>query len=707
MLGTSIKASQSTVQRSKAEIAASEAAIIAHRPQEALSRMDALLTEFPKLAKAHLVRADALMAMREVDLSLAALGQATKFAPKSEELWARFITDLHRAGHKGRARRIADKAPLKGPASKRLKTLAKDGPNLATTSLGDVPTERVHDVRRAIEAGALGKARELLEPLITTWPEVAFLYNMRGIIEMDVRHYAAAEADFRKALGLSPEFAEAKANLGASLSRQHRANEAIEVLGAAFEENPLNQAAKLNFADALFQAGRDTESRILAEEMLAKNPNDYDVLAHLARIYGKKGEHQKVVDTIQKIWNAKGYDPDQLQNFLTSVDYLEGINAALKVLDHIEESEETIRIKSLFLGRAGRLDEAIAIAHDQIEKQPSVTANYRRLGLLRKWQANDPLIDQMRKLDKDASIPGRSQVDLGYALSKSLEDIGEYKEAFAAISKANRIQKLELGDRKQRAAERNQFIARMWDKDTIQGLKRSNAPAVKCVFVVGMPRTGSSLTEAIIGRHPMVYDLGEDQFTITSVSRFLKPTQNNITELAKLLGDHLRTRSRGHPVVTDKHLGNATYIGPLSAALPNAKFVLVRRNPRAICLSIFQNRFNTFGHAYAMDLEDLAHHYVAFDQLMTHWKSVMGPELIEVRYEDLVTDPDYQTRKLIADLDLLWDEACLSPEKSTSAVRTLSIGQVRQGVYDSSRDRWRNYEEELQPLIKILEQHGL
>ena len=159
--------------------------------------------------------------------------------------------------------------------------------------------------------------------------------------------------------------------------------------------------------------------------------------------------------------------------------------------------------------------------------------------------------------------------------------------------------------------------------------------------------------------------------------------------------------------MTDKHLGNAPYIGPLSAALPNAKFVLVRRNPRAICLSIFQNRFNTFGHAYAMDLEDLAHHYVAFDQLMTHWKSVMGPELIEVRYEDLVTDPDYQTRKLIADLDLPWDEACLSPEKSTSAVRTLSIGQVRQRVYDSSRDRWRNYEEELQPLIKILEQHGL
>jgi len=617
------------------------------------------------------------------------------------------VTDLHRAGQKGRARRVADKAPLKGMAKKRLKALAKGGPNLATTSLGDVPPDRVHEVRRAIEAGRLDDARDLLDPLIADWPDVAFLHNMRGIIHMESGSNGAAEQAFRRALTLSPGFAEAQANLGAALSRTGQIREAVEVLSAAFSANPFDYAAKYNLADALYQAGRLNEARILGEEIRDQSPDNNDVLTHLARVYGGMGEHQRVVETIQKVWASRPVDMGEVQNYVTSVDALEGIDAALKVLDEIEECDEQQRIKALFLGRAGRLDEAVEISRRLIERNPNDGARYRRYGSFKAWLPDNPLIDDMRALWAKRQSSRQDRVELGFALSKALDDIGDYSEGFGVISETNRLQKQEVAIPPSDPGARVDRIAKHWDRAAISSLRREGSPEVACIYIVGMPRTGSTLIETMIGQHPKVYELGEDEFAVTSVRRLFQPTAENVSELSRVLRENLRARSNGYSVVTDKHLGNAYYLGPLSAALPNAKFVLVRRNPRAICLSIFQNRMRPNGHSYSMDLEDLGHHYVAFDRLMTHWKSVLGPELIEVHYEDLVTDPETQTRKLIADLDLPWDDACLSPEKSTSAVRTLSIGQVRQGFYDSSRDRWRNYEEELQPLIRILEDHGL
>ncbi|NKB29719.1 MAG: tetratricopeptide repeat protein [Rhodobacteraceae bacterium] len=308
MARAQMKASPQAIAALKAQLAAANQANEAKRPDIALEKADRLLATHPRLAQAHLVRATALMSFRKVDLALAALSEAAKCAPQDEAIWTRYVTDLHRAGQKGRARRVAEKAPLKGLAKKRLKALAKGGPNLATTSLGDVPPERVHEVRRAIEAGRLDDARDLLDPLIADWPEVAFLHNMRGIIHMESGSNGAAEQALRRALTLSPGFAEAQANLGAALSRTGQIREAVEVLSAAFSANPLDYAAKYNLADALYQAGRLNEARILGEEMRDQSPDNNDVLTHLARVYGGMGEHQRVVETIQKVWASRPVD---------------------------------------------------------------------------------------------------------------------------------------------------------------------------------------------------------------------------------------------------------------------------------------------------------------------------------------------------------------------------------------------------------------
>ena len=707
MARTPNTASPQDIASAKAEIASAAQALNANRPEIALGRMDKLLAKFPALAQAHALRATALMKLREVDLALAALGQATKYAPQSEELWTRYITDLHRAGQKGRARRVAGKATLKGAAKKRLKDLAKDGPNLATTSLGEVPAERVHEVRRAIEAQQCQDAQDLMIPLMSSWPDVAFLYNMRGIISMECEDFETAEIDFLHALQLSPTFAEAKANLGAALCRMDRFNDALRILRPAHAENPLDPVAAFNLSDALYQSGDMRTSMELVDGLLKKWPSNTTYLSHRARIFSHLGRHQQVLEVTEKIWAIDGVVPETLDHYLTSLSVLKGPGAALEFLEKADVTDDTTILSARYLGQIGDLEKARAILTNRVTERPDFTRAYGSIGKMGKWQKGDPLIAQMQRIFSSDELQGQRRIGLGFALGKALEDVGEFAKSFQVFKATNDLQHRGLGAWTSKFCNFVDDRIARWDAPTIANLRQKHAPAIRPIFIVGMPRTGSSLTEAIVGRHPDVFDLGEDQFTVTTTSRIAMPTQDSIRKLAELLGDNFRRRVTSHLVATDKHLSNSHHIGPICAALPNAKFVLVRRNPRAICLSIYQNGFSTYGHPYAMNLEDLAHHYVQFDRLMQHWKSVLDDQLIELKYEDLVADPDNQTRKLISDLDLPWDDACLSPEKSTSAVRTLSIGQVRQGVYDSSRDRWRKYEEELQPLIKILEEHGL
>lgn len=249
-----------------------------------------------------------------------------------------------------------------------------------------------------------------------------------------------------------------------------------------------------------------------------------------------------------------------------------------------------------------------------------------------------------------------------------------------------------------------------------QGVDFTQSPdptdqAVTPIFVSGLPRSGTTLVEQIIASHPQVTGGGEMGHGLRTAYGLLGDPAKGLRRLTDLTAEDLQTfatrycqgvqktaGAAGH--VTDKSIQTHLIIGLLKQALPTSRFIIVKRDPRDIALSIYKNVFAPGRHRYAYDLEDIATYIQSYDRMMEFWRKVMPGDLYEIAYEDLVEDTDPQSRALIAAAGLDWDDACLNFHENTRTVKTLSVHQVRQPIYRSSQQAWRRYETELQPFIR-------
>jgi len=239
------------------------------------------------------------------------------------------------------------------------------------------------------------------------------------------------------------------------------------------------------------------------------------------------------------------------------------------------------------------------------------------------------------------------------------------------------------------------------------------------IFIVGMPRSGSSLLEQILASHSLVYGAGElkylSQIVIHSSAKIAgikfpycaaKLSPDNFEILGAEYSKRLRQYSGAVKYITDKELHNFLYIGMIRLTLPNAKIIHCKRNPVDTCLSIFKTYFAGV-HKYAYDLSELGEYYKLYQDLMEHWYKILPGYIFDIQYEDLVGDQEGETRKLLDYCELPWDEACLSFHRTIRPVRTASAEQVRRPIYNSSVGLWRRYEKHLSPLLSALEYNDL
>ena len=239
---------------------------------------------------------------------------------------------------------------------------------------------------------------------------------------------------------------------------------------------------------------------------------------------------------------------------------------------------------------------------------------------------------------------------------------------------------------------------------------------IKPIFILGMPRSGTTLVEQIVSRHPLVFGCGELPCIERAIGRVEKrsqpqraypddfwgvPESSFSTEAREYESWVRRLHSISTPYITDKMPFNFVHIWLIKAMFPEAPIVHCQRHPLDVITS---NYFQLYGPdiSFVYELEALTTYYVRYFRLMEHWARVFGPAITPIRYEDLIQDPGAQTRSLITAIALPWDDACLDPNRSDTAVRTASIWQVRQGIYSSSKERWRNYEKHLTPAIDML-----
>ena len=305
----------------------------------------------------------------------------------------------------------------------------------------------------------------------------------------------------------------------------------------------------------------------------------------------------------------------------------------------------------------------------------------------------------------DSGIPLWDEAQLRFAMGKYCDDIEDYGRAFANYSRGNALLKrVSGGYNRQAHSSFADDMIRVHTRETLASTAEGGSASPKPVFVVGMPRSGTSLTEQIIASHPSAGGVGEPDFWLKAARIHHDEIRRSLLDLPTrrtLAEDYLRLLERRCPNavrIVDKTPANSDFVGLISTVFPKARFIRMRRNPIDTCLSCYFQNFST-GMAFTMDLDDLAEYYRTHERVMDHWCSALPDgTILEVPYEDLVADQEGWTRKILDFIGLEWDERCLTFYETKRAVATASAWQVRQKIYRQSIERWRNYEKFIGPL---------
>ncbi|HET7412979.1 MAG TPA: sulfotransferase [Pararhizobium sp.] len=482
-------------------------------------------------------------------------------------------------------------------------------------------------------------------------PDSPDFHNNVGTVFKDMGRLDQAIASFRKAVELRPGFAVAWNNLGVAQRQMGRFEEAIESYGKALELQPGYVAARLNLANAEKEAGRLEAAEANYRAALKLKPNDPETNYQLALTQMEHGEIAAAADTFRR----------------------------------------TIVLKS-------RHAEA-----------------YLMLASLKRPREMDAEMEAMERLYARPDATEQEKMLLAFALAKSFEDIGRYDEAFAYLKAGNAARRKTFDYSHAAAKAHFDEIKMIFDSSLFERRGDVGCKDRTPIFIVGMPRSGTTLVEQILASHPQVFGPGELSL-LQSVAAEAFPAPGGTgfpADLADMDADifaragekyvsGLRVWSKDAERITDKMPGNFMLIGLIRLILPNAKVIHCVRDPRATCLSIFKTYFRSQGHRYGYNLEELADYHNLYTDLMRHWHRVLPGFVTDVRYEELIADQETQSRALVAACGLEWDDNCLSFHKSARQVRTASAAQVRQPIYDSSLELWRRYEEGLKPLLDRL-----
>ena len=376
---------------------------------------------------------------------------------------------------------------------------------------------------------------------------------------------------------------------------------------------------------------------------------------------------------------------------------------------------------ALLEGQSGARELALEYYHKILLLHPTDGEIYSDLSRFKKYKPEDPDILKMEKLMRTSIISSHDRMYLGYALAKAYEDIGQLDKSIENLNGASALKRASVRFDITDVKNNVDAIIKSFTPDVLKRPEKEFAHQTP-VFIVGMPRSGTTLVEQIIASHSRVIGGGELSFlrdVITgqgssdvSISS-LSP--NNIgypfgavslsdEDLEKIGQTYLNLatkRVKATDTFTDKMPSNFFFIGLIKLALPHAKIIHCKRSPLDTCFSCYSIHF-PYGQEFSNDLADLGQYYQEYDRLMGHWKKVLGDNILDMSYEHLVQDPKSGTEKLLAFCDLEWEGGCLEFHKTERHVTTASAAQVRQPIYKTAVKRWQRYAYYLQPLIDAL-----
>lgn len=525
---------------------------------------------------------------------------------------------------------------------------------------------------------AIAAASQFVEP-----------FNNLGVIFLQQQEFNQAVKYLNQAIILAPAFADAHCNLGLALLGLEQCDNALIHFEKALQLKPDYAEAYYSFAKLYLHQQLFTESEHYIHKAILNNPQQIEFYILLAEIYHGQGNDTQALLYLDQ---ALSMDPT-----LSSL-YLSKGNILMEMGEITKAEDQFLKVAS---------DPAIDVR---------VSAHYCLVQLRRIKSDNSSLRNLLSIIDNPQNLSPSQLEYLYFALGKCYDDLGEWAKAFEYFTEGCRFKRQRTT---YHIAQQIQFTDKLinyFTHETIKYLQPFANPSILPIFIVGMPRSGSTLVEQIISSHPQVYGAGELKYLNDLIQWSVKNHQTTMyypenilqlsPEICRAITDkyisYLQRFSHDAIRITDKMPHNYIAIGLIHALFPNAKIIHVKRNPIDTCLSCYTKLF-THGQLYSYDLIELAQYYQCYERIMNHWRHLLPADAwLDIEYEDMVNNVEAEAKRLIEFCGLSWDPACLAFYQSKRQVRTASFVQVREPVYTSSVERWRRYEQELAPLINIL-----
>ena len=567
------------------------------------------------------------------------------------------------------------------------------------------------------EVGKLDEARLCLEKLLSLEPKNPRAHNNLANTFKHLGKFGLAKTNWLKALEIDPEYPEPYSNLANLLGQMAQHDEAIAYSRKAIELNPRQADAYLNIAAIETSCNRHTEALHWLESLLGFAPNHINGLSAKALSLMHLDQHEEALACINiavtqaphhaEAVNARGFILQAMGNSKQAIEAFK-IAATLPGLIN----EKAITNLALLHMHDGETDEANRIFDQALDAYPTSANIWFNRSDLTTFKPGDPEIAKMEEVLNAIEFPtDNDKLLMHFALGKAYLDIGESDKAFAHLNLGNQMKRATFSFNVNSTAQWLDQIKAVFTKEYIeQGQSKAPRAALDTpIFIIGMPRSGTSLIEQILASHPAVHGAGELKYVQRIVDGFASYPNINPpldSDGAAALGNEYLKKitplSQGRSIVVDKMPANFLHVGFIHMMLPHARIIHCQRNPVDTCLSLYSKIFGD-EQMFAYDLTELGQFHLEYESLTDYWRKVIpASHFTDVQYESVVEDIETEARRLLDFLGLPWDPACLDFYKTKRTVKTASTNQVRQPVYKSSSGRWRKHAAQLQPLLKAL-----
>jgi tetratricopeptide (TPR) repeat protein len=606
--------------------------------------------------------------------------------------------------------------------------------------------------RVLVKLGRFDEADVRLERAQSLYPKFARPYEARGELLMAKGEAHDAADAFRKALELDPKRQRARMKLGqlllvlgqveeaealksefmkldednreiakaAEFEKQEKYAEAEKIYRKILTRHPDNVSAMRLWAALGIREKRYPEAEALLEQAVKVAPGFSRAWSDLCQVQLEQEKHADTIRSAGALIKLKRYSADG-HIWLAAATAASGNHA-----DAIEAYDEALEIAPQHVGAMcgkgnacrtiGDHDGAVAAFRSSVKANPLHAEAYWNLANLKTFRFEDQELEDMLALVGDPRISDEGQVQLNNALGLELEGRKEYDRAFEFIDNGNILRRGEEFYDRVENEERANLTIDVFTPQFIDDNAGHGNPDPAPIFIVGLPRSGSTLLEQILASHSMVdgtHELADLGKTVRSNPTLTTPPARYPTSIADIdadgfrqMGDEYIERTRRHrgdsPFFTDKNPNNFVHLGLLHLMLPNAKIINARRHPLDSCFGCYKQLFAS-GQPFTYDLEELGEYYLQYQRLMDHWHSILPGKVLDVQYEEVVADLEGEVRRILDYCGLEFEESCLRFHETERSVKSASSEQVRTPIYSSSVKTWRHYETHLAALIETLE----